>query len=84
MLGMQHSYFFSTEMKLVSRVKIASSCIRYPNEQRITENPPPYLFSLNTVEASRKSGVGLLQGGAQNKDISDVAHTKSQHTPIAL
>jgi len=60
MLGMQYSYFFSTEMKLVSRVKITSSCIRCPSEQRITQNPLPYLFILNTVEASGKSGLGLV------------------------
>lgn len=60
MLGMQYSYFFSTEMKLVSRVKITSSCIRCSSEQRITQNPLPYLFILNTVEASGKSGLGLV------------------------
>lgn len=63
MLGMQYSYFFSTEMKLVSRVKITSTntpCIRCPSEQRITQNPLPYLFILNTVEASGKSGLGLV------------------------
>lgn len=50
-LTVQH--IFPTEMKLVSRVKIASSCITCPRGPSIIQNAP-YLLTLNTARTSKK------------------------------
>lgn len=83
-LTVQRVYFFPTEKKSASRVKIASSCISCPRGQSITQNPLLYLLILNTARACENSGPGLGEGDTQHREMSGIPHTRPQHALIAL